>query len=125
MLGRMLAERDFVLRVVEQLAEAIARALKLAREAKPAEARAGLREACRTALGIEHSILSMLDARSAVELLGAPERVEAYVQLVEGMAQVEREAGDAQELKRRALELCEAGLSRKRTPGLEALRNRL
>jgi hypothetical protein len=117
----MLSERDYVLRLAKQLAEAVARALKLSREAKPGEAASSLVEACSSTLGIEHRVLSMLDARSAVELLGEPERVAAYVQLVEAMADVEGKPA----LRLRALELCDEGLARSRSADLEALRARL
>lgn len=76
--------------MAKQLAEAIARALKLANAAKVEEAPAILRAACAETLGIEYSVLSMLDAKSAIELLGSKERVLAFIQLVEAMGDDDR-----------------------------------
>lgn len=44
-----------------------------------------LKNACGELLGVEFSVLNMLDAKSAVELLGEKPRVDAYIQLVEAM----------------------------------------
>jgi hypothetical protein len=90
----VLGERDYVMRLVKQLAELIARALKLASTAKHEEALATLRAACGQALGMEYEVLSMLDAKSAVELLGQKERVLAFIQLVEAMGDVDAKAGE-------------------------------
>ena len=90
----MLGERDYVMRLVKQLAEMIARALKLASTAQHEEALATLRAACGQALGMEYEVLSMLDAKSAVELLGQPERVLAFIQLVEAMGDVDARSGE-------------------------------
>ena len=108
---RMLGERDYVMRLVKQLAEFIARALKLANAAKPEEALATLRAACGQALGMEYEVLSMLDAKSAVELLGDRSRVAAFIQLVEAMGDVDLPANEPMRARTRyqhALELAEA-----------------
>ena len=113
-LAVMLGERDYVMRLVKQLAEFIARALKLASSAKPEEALATLREACSSALGMEYEVLSMLDVESAVELLGEPARVLAFIRLVEAMGDVDaRGAEPVRALTRyqHALELTEALLA--------------
>lgn len=108
---RMLGERDYVMRLVKQLAEFIARALKLANAAKPEEALATLRAACGQALGMEYEVLSMLDAKSAVELLGEKARVMAFIQLVEAMGDVDARGNEPVRALTRyqhALELAEA-----------------
>ena len=108
---RMLGERDYVMRLVKQLAEFIARALKLANAAKPEEALATLRAACGQALGMEYEVLSMLDAKSAVELLGEKARVTAFIQLVEAMGDVDARGNEPMRALTRyqhALELAEA-----------------
>jgi hypothetical protein len=106
----VLGERDYVMRLVKQVAELIARALKLASAAKPEEALATLRAACGQALGMEYEVLSMLDARSAIELLGQPERALAFIQLLEVMGDVDARSGESLRALTRyqhALELAE------------------
>jgi hypothetical protein len=106
----VLGERDYVMRLVKQVAELIARALKLASAAKPEEALATLRAACGQALGMEYEVLSMLDARSAIELLGQPERALAFIQLLEAMGDVDARSGESLRALTRyqhALELAE------------------
>lgn len=71
-LVRMLGERDYVMRLIKQLAEFIARVLEVASTQQADEALATLRAACGQALGMEYEVLSMLDAKSAIELLGTP-----------------------------------------------------
>lgn len=109
--GPMLGERDYVMRLVKQLAEFIARALKLAKEEKPEQALASLRAACGQALGMEYEVLSMLDAKSAVELLGDRSRVAAFIALVEAMGDVDLGANEVLRAQTRylhAVELAEA-----------------
>jgi hypothetical protein len=86
----MLTERDWVMRLVKQLADFIARALELASESKREEALEVLRQTCSTQLGMEYAVLSMLDAAAAVDLLGEPSRALAFAQLVDAMAEVEK-----------------------------------
>ena len=107
----MLGERDYVMRLVKQLAEFVARLLKLASAAKPEEALSMLRAGCSQALGMEYEVLSMLDAKSAVELLGEPARVIAFIQLIEAMGDVDARSGEPMRALTRyqhALELAEA-----------------
>ena len=109
--GVMLEERDYVMRLVKQLAEFIARALKLASAAKPEEALSTLQAACGEALGMEYEVLSMLDAKTAVELLGEAPRVLAFIRLVEAMGDVDARVGEPLRALTRyqhALELAEA-----------------
>ncbi|MDP1826849.1 MAG: hypothetical protein Q8L48_26490 [Archangium sp.] len=107
----MLGERDYVMRLVKQLAEFIARALIQASSQKSDEALATLRAACGQSLGMEYEVLSMLDAKSAVELLGEPARVLAFIQLVEAMGDVDSRTGESLRASTRyqhALELAAA-----------------
>jgi hypothetical protein len=87
----MLTDRDWLMRAVKQLADAIARALKLTREDKHQQAIELLQGACTELFGIEYRVLSMVDAASAVELLGDPGRGVAFARLLEAMAQAEPE----------------------------------
>ncbi|MEW5741454.1 MAG: hypothetical protein AB1938_21210 [Myxococcota bacterium] len=111
----MLTERDWVMRLVKQLADFIARALKLASEQRREEALEVLRQTCSTQLGMEYEVLSMLDAAAAVDLLGEPSRALAFVQLVDAMAEVEQRCNEplrAEARRRHADELCAAIVQR-------------
>ncbi len=101
----MLGERDST---ASMIATPIARALKLSSAEKTDEALATLRAACGQALGMEYEVLSMLDAKSAVELLGERSRVTAFLQLLEAMGDVDDQALRAQTRYQHALELAEA-----------------
>lgn len=111
----MLTERDWVMRLVRQLADFIARALKLASESRREEALELLRQTCSSELGMEYEVLAMLDAAAAVELLGHASRALAFAQLVEAMAEVETRSGEplrAEGRRRHADELLAAILKR-------------
>lgn len=96
----MLHEDDFILRAVKRLAEFIARALGLASKQKLEEARQTLHDAAGSVLGLDLSTLEMLDAKSAVSLLGDWKRVLAATDLLTALAQVELHAGDAARARR-------------------------
>ena len=85
----MFTERDWILRVAKELAAFIARALKLGEAQKNDEALELLQGACTGLFGMEFRILSMVDAKSAVDLLGEPARGLAFAELLEAMAKVE------------------------------------
>jgi hypothetical protein len=111
----MLTERDWVMRLVQQLAQFIARALGLADAHQRDEALAVLREGCAAQLGMEYEVLSMLDAPAAVDLLGDPSRALAFAQVVDAMAEVERRCNEparAEVRKRHADELLAVILTR-------------
>lgn len=61
----MFSRSDYVMRLVEQLAEALARVLKLRKAGQEAGAQQAARDACGDLLGIEFSVLQMLDATRA------------------------------------------------------------
>jgi len=88
-------ERDFIMRALKQLVEALARALGLAKEGKVEEARLGLEETCVALLGMEYRTLALVDAAAAAQLLGDPARVFIFARVVAGLADVAREAKDA------------------------------
>lgn len=94
----MFSRSDYVMRLVKQLAEVLARALKLKAAGDEHKAKEVLKNACGELLGVEFSVLDMLDARSAVELLGDASRVDSYLQLVEALGDTAR----AEELRHHA-----------------------
>lgn len=84
----MLERRDYVMRLVRQLAETLARILALALQ-DPKRARAQLAEAAREALGTELSPLTLVDPRSAADALATPERVFQFALLLETAAELD------------------------------------
>lgn len=124
----MLLDEDYVIRMFKRIAEAIARAIKVGTGGKPDEALVVLREACVEVLGMEFSVLSMLDVKSAVDLLGSHDRVLSFVQLVEAMGDVEAQKNPAAALQRYQHAFQLAAVLRERDgskPQLETLLNRL
>lgn len=105
----MLFERDWLLRILKQLVELIVRALKLAGAKKYDEALEILQSAPGTLLGIEYRILAMIDAASAVDLLGNVHRATVFVKLVGAMADAEadRDLGAADRYRQHQRELLE------------------
>lgn len=98
----MLQERDYVMRAVKQLAEFIARVLKLALT-DPAKARAELDDAARTALGMEPSTLAFVDAASAAQLLGRADKVVLFATILEAYGDLELLTGAAHAARRHFL----------------------
>lgn len=111
----MLTERDWVMRLVQQVAQFIARALKLADASKRDEAIELLREGCAGQLGMEYDVLAMLDAPAAVDLLGDAQRARAFADLLDAMAEVERRCGDAlrAEVRQRHADEVRAAIARR------------
>ena len=120
-----MAQRDVVLRWIEQLARLVARLLGRGSPGDLATARDQVDEAVASLLGPLAPILPRLEADSAAELLGDPERIFAYAQLLDldaaiGEAMGEREA--APDVRARAVALAEAAVSRaggERAPWIE------
>lgn len=108
--GALLAER--------RVAEAIARAKRVTGGGRPDEALALLRAACGEATGVDHSVLAMLDAASAVALLDTSARVLAVAQLEEAMGEVAASPPVARVHFERAVALVAAQLERRNTAPL-------
>lgn len=90
----MQLREDFILRLIRQLVEVIARALHLAKERQFDEAKQALEAGARGALGTELSSLLMVDAPTVVELLGDWRRVLAFAQLVDALGQLDSQRGE-------------------------------
>jgi hypothetical protein len=122
----VLLDREGLQRLRDRIAEPIARALRKADGGRPGEGLVLLRETCAAVLGVEFGVLSMLDVNSTVDLLAGTERVVAFAQLVEAMAQLE--TGDvARRRYEHALQLAAAQRERKKKaiPELDALVERV
>lgn len=89
----MLVERDFVMRLIKQLVELIARVLNLAKAKKADEAQAVLEAGCLSLLGMDFHTLALVDSASAADLLQQPYRVVAFARLLGAQAEIERARG--------------------------------
>jgi hypothetical protein len=78
----MSIRQDYIERLIEQFAAALARILKLNQEQRPEEARRLIRDTALSALGMDYDALLLGDARSTARLLGDPERVRMLARLV-------------------------------------------
>jgi hypothetical protein len=87
-------KKDYVERMIEQFAEAIARLLKLREAGKHGEALAVVRTTCQELLGLEYEMLVGVDAVSAASLLGSAQKVRKLAELVRAEAEVLEEAGE-------------------------------
>ncbi len=105
-----LVERDFILRLVKQLVELVARALKLARGQKKDEAVEVLEAGCVTLLGIDFRALTLVDTASAVDLLGTVPRMVAFAKLLVGLSDVYAACGDEPLATARARHAAEVAL---------------
>lgn len=101
-------QRDYILRMIEQLAEAIARIAGARGAGKHEEALSLVRETADGILGPLRAMVEQLDSASAAVLLGSAEKVGAYAALTAEEAATHEAAGDARRAGagyRRALEL--------------------
>ncbi len=89
-----LHERDFILRLIKQLVEVIARALKAGKAGQSDEAQALLEAGCLSLLGMDFRSLAMVDAASAAGVLGDATRVLVLARLVAAMGEVASTAGE-------------------------------
>jgi hypothetical protein len=96
----MMLDHEGLLRLLRRIADSVAKAIKVASGGKPDEAIEALRALCVSELGMELGVLSMLDAKSAVDLLGAHQRVLSFVTIVEAIADIEQVRDPQRALKR-------------------------
>ena len=89
----MLYDRDFIKRLIQQLAQMLAAALKLRQAGKHEQALETIRSSSGELLGLEWDVLAFGPASSAASLLGQPERVRIYAQLLEAEAETLFEMG--------------------------------
>lgn len=98
--------KDYIERLIEQLAAAFKAILKARQEQRPEEAQQLIREAALTTLGMEYSVLTMADAASTARLLGHPSRVVGLARLVALEGELLSEQGEeARASLRRSLAL--------------------
>lgn len=87
--------KDYIERLIEQLAAAFAALLKLRRGRKLEEAQQLIRDTALSVLGMEYSTLTMADAASTAQLLAHPRRVVGLARLVAEEAELFHEQGNA------------------------------
>lgn len=90
-----LVERDYVMRMVKQIAELLARAMGLKGQKKDQEAAEVLEAGCLELLGIDWKTLAWSDSASAAQLLREPVKIRMFAQLMEHRAQFHEDAGQA------------------------------
>ena len=93
-------QRDYLLRVIQQAAEALARALRAIVARKDDEAEQALQEAY-TALGIDRELLLLLDAPTLRSQLAAEEKVAMAARLLLGDAELRHARGEPEAARRR------------------------
>jgi hypothetical protein len=128
-----LVERDYVMRMVQQLAELLARLLKLKSAKRYDEATEVLESGCASLLGIDFKTLALVDSPSAASLLSEPMRIRTFARLLEELADLSHESGsEARSLARagHALEMYLEVLARKADDaearaGVERLKHRV
>ena len=90
-----LVERDYVMRLVKQIAELLAQAMGLKAKKKDQEAAEVLEAGCVDLFGIDRKTLAWSDSASAAQLLREPVKIRMFAQLMEHRAQFHEDAGEA------------------------------
>lgn len=103
----VLVERDYIMRLVQQLTQAVARILRLRELEKYDQAQLELEQACSELLGMSRELLLTLDAATAAQLLGHEERIKIAARLLQEEGELlERQSRlpEARDCRQRALE---------------------
>ena len=87
------------MRLVKQLAEVLARAMKLKLAKKDQEAAEVIESGCLSLLGIDWKTLAWVDSASAAQLLKEPARIRAFAALLEKRAEFHAQSGEAAEAR--------------------------
>jgi hypothetical protein len=114
-----MAQRDVVLRWIEQLARVIARLIKGGTAGDLDLARAEIQRATAELLGPLAALVPQLDAPTAAEILADPDRVFAWAQLLDLDGIIAEATGNAEagvSARSRALLLAEEACRRSRIP---------
>jgi len=91
----MALQRDYILRIVEALAQAVARILTLRKAGDTAEARQEIARTAGSLFGLDLGLIELIGPAGVAAQLGHAEKVEALAKLVDVKAEVERAAGEA------------------------------
>jgi hypothetical protein len=91
----MSIQRDYILRIVEALAQAVARIVALRKAGQTKEALAEVERTAGSLLGVDLRLLEAIGPGPIAAQLRHPEQVEALARLVDERVSLEREGGDA------------------------------
>lgn len=103
-----IARRDYILRLIEQFAQMLARIVGLRKAGKADEAEKLVRETADGIFGSLRSMIDSVDASTAANLLGAREKISVYAALTTEEAEIAVLKGDGRKAfsrRKRALEL--------------------
>jgi hypothetical protein len=103
-----LVQRDFILRMIEAIAAAVARIVKRKQSGDLAGARKEVHDAVTELLGPASAMVGMLDSRTAANVVSDPKRIALWARLLSEDADVLRLMGrtkEAEATDRRTLEL--------------------
>lgn len=101
-------ERDYIMRLVQQLAAVATRILRLRELEKYDQAQQELEQAYGELLGLQHELLLSLDAATAAQLLGHEEKIKIAAKLMQEESALLEHQGrfeQAHARRQRALEL--------------------
>ena len=90
----MSIRKDYIERLIEEFAAALARIIKARREQRLAEAQRLIQETALSSLGMEYGALLLADPASTARLLGDPARVKVLARLVAEEGEVLQHQGD-------------------------------
>ena len=90
----MSIRKDYIERLIEEFAAALARILKARREQRLADAQQLIQETALSSLGMEYGALLLADPASTARLLGNPARVKVLARLVAEEGELLQHQGD-------------------------------
>ncbi|HET9552377.1 MAG TPA: hypothetical protein VFP50_05365 [Anaeromyxobacteraceae bacterium] len=91
----MSLQRDYILRIIEAFAQAMARILTLRKAGQHEAAKQEIAATARSLLGVDLGLLEAIGVGPVAAQLGHPDEIEALAKLVDERAGVERDRGDA------------------------------
>jgi hypothetical protein len=112
-----LVQRDHILRMIEQIAAAIARILKRKTDGDLVGARQEVRQATMQLLGPASAMAMMVDSRTSANLVSDPRRLRLWSRLLDEDSGILRQMGDekdAAKVDRRIVELLLEAWSREK-----------
>jgi hypothetical protein len=90
----MSIRKDYIERLIEEFAAALARIIKARQEQRLADAQRLIQDTALSALGMEYGALLLADPASTARLLGDPSRVKVLARLVAEEGEVLQQQGD-------------------------------
>jgi len=90
----MSIRKDYIERLIEEFAAALARIIKARREQRLADAQRLIQETALSSLGMEYGALLLADPASTARLLGNPARVKVLARLVAEEGELLQHQGD-------------------------------